>query len=292
MPPSIPDNSTPATIQSLLRSAEQNLRRYGFADEALRSSEVLLGFVLSKSAADLIRDADQAVPPKLMERFFSLIDERKRAKPIAYLVNQKEFYSMPFYVDDRVLIPRPETELLVDKAIELIRTYGDPSPVVCDVGTGSGAISIAVKKNCPQAKVIGIDISPTAVQVAKTNANRNAVDVIYMCGDLLESIHVPLDMVLANLPYIPSHDIFSLDSGVKDYEPHLALDGGISGLSLIDALLGQAFDRLKSGGYVLLEFGINQDEELKEMVTEKSFEIVCVLNDAAAIPRVLVARKA
>lgn len=290
MQPSTPSNSSIFTIQSILRSTEKELASSGI-DDAKRSCEVLLGFVLNKKDVELIRDMHEIVQANQVERFFALVEKRKNRMPIAYLVNQKEFYSMPFYVDEHVLIPRPETELLVEKAIEIISSYRQPSPVVCDVGTGSGIISVAIKKNCPMVKMIGIDISAKAIQVAKTNANRNAVDIVFMQGDLLESIHVPIDIVLANLPYIPTEDIPFLESGVKDFEPYSALDGGRSGLFLIEKLLNQAREKLKHKGYVLLEFGMGQEEDLKEMVMESAFELVCLLDDIAGIPRVLVARK-
>jgi release factor glutamine methyltransferase len=208
------------------------------------------------------------------ERFFRvLIERRSKGEPIAYLTGHREFYGLDFSVDRRVLIPRPETELLVEAALHLLQTRLDRGerPVVADIGTGSGAIPIALAVHEPRLPYLyAVDISPDALAVAHQNCLRYHVEarIRLLQGDLLAPLPETVDLLTANLPYVGSDEMEELARDVRDYEPHLALFSGPDGLDLLRRLLQEASAKLKPGAALLLEIGYRQRAQLTHLLSE------------------------
>ena len=244
-------------------------------DSARLDAQVLLGHVLGVERTRLYAYPETGITPKEERQFFALIERRGRGEPVAYLVGHQEFYGLDFLVDRRVLIPRPETELLVETALNVCRERLDAgqTPVVADIGTGSGAIAITLAVEEPRLPYLyATDISMDALEVADLNCRRHHVEqrVRLLHGDLLTPLPEPVDVFTANLPYVGTNEMGILEADVRDYEPHLALFSGDEGLDALRRLFLQAqHSRVVSEGAVfLLEIGYRQREALNEMVHE------------------------
>jgi release factor glutamine methyltransferase len=232
-------------------------------------AQVLLGYVLRLERASLIAYPELPLAGEQEQQYRLLLDRRKRGEPIAYLVGHKEFFGLDFFVDKRVLIPRPETELLVESALKIIRGFlaRGLTPVVADIGTGSGvvAITLAVQElRLPY--VYASDISHDALDVALLNCQRHGVEyrVRLLYGDLLAPLPEPVDVLTANLPYVGTDELNILAADVRDYEPPLALFSGTQGLDLLQRFFieAQQTDKLKEHAVLLLEIGYQQREAL------------------------------
>jgi release factor glutamine methyltransferase len=197
--------------------------------------------------------------------FWHKVERRVKGIPSAYITGMREFYGLKFNVDDSVLIPRPETELLVEKAIEIACNYS--APVIADIGTGCGNIAISLAVNLPHASLFATDISQKALDTAHRNCERHNVErrVRLCAGDLLEPILQPVDIIVANLPYVRTADLPAVNT--NGYEPRLALDGGEDGLDVIRRLCAQAGGKLKCGGSLLLEIGLGQRQEIVDLLS-------------------------
>jgi release factor glutamine methyltransferase len=219
-------------------------------------AEVLLGHVLETSRTGLMAHPERSLTSDQVERYETLVRRRASDYPLPYLTGRVEFYGLELEVTPEVLIPRPETETLVDLALARRPTH------IVDVGTGSGCIAVSVAVHLPRATVYGIEISPAALAVARRNVERHGVAgrVQLMVGDILSPRPGPVDLVVANLPYIPTGQCASLPASVRDHEPWLALDGGPGGLAVIRRLLVQAPAVLRPGGGLLVEIGADQGE--------------------------------
>lgn len=273
-------------IHGDLQWAIQTLEKAGITDPKL-SAEILLGFVTGLSKIQLIQSQDAEFSNADSEIFHSLIQKRASHFPIAYLIGEKEFYSMNFHVNPSVLIPRPETEILIDW---FGKEIGNRDVSVCDVGTGSGAIAITFKKQFPRIHVTALDISEKSLAIAKKNAERHGVEIEFLCSNLLENIEKKFDVVVANLPYIPESDLPGLSRDVT-FEPKLALDGGPDGLNLYRQLIPQLKKNLSSNGHVFVEYGMGQTEELKNIFLNQGFSNLEVQKDYAGIDRHMHAMK-
>ncbi|MBO0778385.1 MAG: peptide chain release factor N(5)-glutamine methyltransferase [Ktedonobacteraceae bacterium] len=236
---------------------------------------VLLMHVLGVESTTLYAYPERMLTPEQQRQFLSLIERRQRGEPVAYLVGHKEFYGLDFLVDARVLIPRPETELLVETALAGIRTRiaAGRLPIVADIGTGSGAIPITLAVEEPRLPfVYACDISPDALDVARSNCQRHHVEarVRLLQGDLLEPLPEPVDILLANLPYVGTTETESLAPDVYAYEPHQALFSGQYGLDLLQRFCKEAreFGTLKVGSIILLEIGYQQCQPLTDLIKE------------------------
>ncbi len=258
---------TPSTpVGRALVSAVQRLNEAG-CDNARLDAQVLLAHVLGQERSWLFAHHDHPLSQANAEEFTDLVARRACREPVAYLTGRKEFYGMDFVVDQRVLIPRPETELLVDLALGQIRDRANRRVVVADVGTGSGAIAVTIAVHAPEAKVFALDVSPTALAVARQNAERLVAGngISFLQSDLLAALPEPADLIVANLPYITDEDYQSLSPDVRDYEPQVALKAGALGLDVIERLLQQISTHLKPKGAVLLEIGSEQGDEVTKM---------------------------
>jgi len=248
-----------ATIGAALRWAIPLLASSG-VDSPRLDAEVLLAHVLSVPRAWVVAHSPDPLSEASARRYRDLIVRRTRGEPVAYLVGERAFCDLDLGVDRRVLIPRPETEMLVDEALRWCREEGHSCRRVADVGTGSGALAVALARGLPGARIGAVDRSMGALAVAVRNASRYGVAdrVMPVCGDLLAPLAGPLDLIVANLPYVPTERLSGLDVGVRDYEPREALDGGPDGLDVIGRLWPQAAERLAAPGLLLVEIDEGQ----------------------------------
>jgi release factor glutamine methyltransferase len=208
-------------------------------------------------------------------------------EPVAYLLGRKEFWSLDLKVSPHVLVPRPDTETLVEQAVAFMKELPAEKPIrVADIGTGSGAIALALKKEQPRAEVWAVDLSTDALAIAKENSVRLGLDLHLVLGNLLEPLMGAFDLIVSNPPYIPSHDIDGLSPEVRR-EPRLALDGGGDGLDLVRTLVEQAGKALVPGGLLAVEIGKGQAEETQSIFSRAGFRSVASRNDLAGIARVV-----
>ncbi|MFC1949735.1 peptide chain release factor N(5)-glutamine methyltransferase [Chloroflexota bacterium] len=221
-------------------------------------SELLLRHTLGIDRVQLYLDFDYELNPEEYEKFRSLVQRRLSNEPTAYITGHREFYGLDFYVDSSVLIPRPETELLVDKVFELSKERS--LSTIADIGTGCGAIAISLAANLPQARIYATDISAAALEVALSNCWKHGMEdrIILLEGDMLDSLPEPVDIIVANLPYVRESELATVNT--HDFEPSLALGGGADGLDKIRRLCGQVSEKLSPGGSMLLEIGQGQGE--------------------------------
>jgi release factor glutamine methyltransferase len=221
---------------------------------------MLLMHVVESSRATLLAHLEHSLTPAQMRRYRELVNDRVSGYPLPYLTGEVEFYGLDIEVTPEVLIPRPETEVLVDLALKR-----RPKTMV-DVGTGSGCIAVALATHLPEAAVYGIDISPAALAVARRNAERHGVGerIRFIVGDLLDRRPGPVDLIVSNPPYVSADEWASLPPSIRDHEPHLALDGGADGLEVIRRLLSESEGLLEPGGALLIEIGASQGEAARE----------------------------
>jgi release factor glutamine methyltransferase len=273
-----------SSVASLLQWGTERLQATSPTERL--DAELLLGHVLQWSRVRLLVDARETVDEVLVERFRGLIARREALEPVAYLLGYREFYGLEMLVTPDVLVPRPETELLVELALE--RAKGRDSIRACDIGTGTGCIAIAFAMNAPQAVVTAVDVSPAALAVARQNVERYSLAdrVRLVQGDLLGPIEEPVDLLLSNPPYTILAEV---DEGVRLYEPHLALDGGVQGLDLYGRLLSEATTRLRPGASILLEIGAWQGAALRDLASQYfPGAQVSVHQDLAGLDRIVV----
>jgi len=292
-----PNPNEQPTIRALLANAERFLSEGPHRERARRDAEALLldllrGHWRMTNRAWLIAHGDEVVPHDAGVTFGAWIRRRFDGEPMQYICGETEFYRMPFHVNRDVLIPRPETELLVEKAVQLAPVFRRPRMV--DVGTGSGAIAIALAHEWPDAVVTAIDISAAALEVAGRNAARTgfADRIRFLEGDLLEPVAGErFDIVISNPPYVPERDRDSLSVEVRDYEPAQALFAGVDGLEVYRRLFPAAFAALAPGGFVALEIGFGQRTAVGELLAQARFEDIEFVKDLQGIARVAVARR-
>src|SRR5713226_4071706 len=260
------------TVTRLLDWTAQYLAQKSVESPRL-DAEVLLAHCLGWSRIDLYARYDQTPSEEIRKQYKVLIGRRLEGCPVAYLVGRKEFFGLTIEVNPAVLIPRPESEYVVMECLRLAKDM--PQPRVLDIGTGSGNLAVAVAHQHKGARVTAIDISPDALVVATRNAERHKVAdrIRFLAGDLFAPQSEPgalttgdkrFDFILSNPPYIPHEDLSKLPRGVRDYEPHLALDGGPGGFTVFDRLIAGAPKYLKAGGYLIVEIGSPQEKPARE----------------------------
>lgn len=276
--------------QEALREAAASLERHEVAD-AYAEAELLLTHSLGINRSQLYATLADPVPEGVAREYRGLVDRRAAGEPSAYITHRREFFGLEFYVDRRVLIPRPETELLVEKAIDESRRKHSGCPTIADIGAGSGAIAVALAVNLPDAVIYAVDISPEALEVAAINCEKHSVArrIKLLQGDLLGPLPGPVDLLLANLPYVKNEEHGWLQRHVRDHEPILALVGGVEGLDFIFKLLEQAPSRVSPGGAIILEIGAGQAAAVTTMARSifpgAGIEI---LKDLASLDRAVV----
>ncbi len=225
-------------------------------EDAPLESELLLRHTMKMSRVQLYLEPKLELAPDEEQTFWSLIKRRLNHEPTAYIIGHREFYGLDFYVDPSVLVPRPESELLVEKAISLAHNHAVST--IAEVGTGCGAIAISLALSLPQTEIYAIDISAFALKTASYNCQKHrATDRVHLLlGDMLDPLPEPVDMIIANLPYVRESELSQIST--LSFEPSLALNGGPDGLEKIRRLCVQISDKLSPGGYLLLEMGQGQ----------------------------------
>lgn len=259
-------------------------------DFARMEAQLLLAQVMHINRAAVI--AGIFPEPTLEQRaeFERLVAEREKRIPLAYLRGTQDFYGLTFRVSPAVLIPRPETELLVEFALSVLSIHD--APIIADVGTGSGCIPIALLANCPAARGVAFDISPEALAVASENARANGVAarLRFVQGDLLTGAGYGFDVVISNPPYISSNEIATLQPEVRDYEPRLALDGGGDGLTAFRRIITDAKRVLKPNGWLAMEAAQGQTATVAQLLQEAGYSNVETRPDLAGIERIAIGR--
>jgi release factor glutamine methyltransferase len=283
------------TIAEALREAAGALRVAGVA-EPRREAGTLLAHSLGRDRAFLLTHADEALTGAQLADFRACVGRRAAGEPFQYIAGRQEFYGLEFEVGPDVLIPRPETELLVEEALKLLK--GTQAPLLCDVGTGSGCIAVTLLHERADARGFALDLSPAALAVAARNAARHGVaerlrPLASDCFDALrEGEHkgVRFDLVASNPPYIAESDLAGLQKEVRDHEPRAALTPGGDGLSVIRRLLTEAPGFLKPGGHLLVEIGFEQHEQVSALVDPRVWTLLDIRLDLQGIPRTVVLR--
>ncbi len=259
------------TGQEALRRGTIALRAARIEDPELEA-DLLLRHALRRDRVYLYLHLPEQLTDDQEAAFFKILRRRLEHRPTPYITGVREFYSTEFYVAPGVLIPRPETELLVEEALRLLRARSGRGlePVFVDVGTGSGAIVVSVAKHCTGARCFGLDKSPSALQIAALNAKRPrlAGRVELLSSDLLDALPVQVDVIAANLPYVPTSVWETLPPEIQRYEPREALDGGRDGLDVIRRLIAQAPSKMRPDGALLLEVGLGQALSVLDLVAE------------------------
>jgi release factor glutamine methyltransferase len=297
----------PLDVRTALKEAMTRLRAAHVPSHTL-AAELLLMHALGHDRTWLYTNPESQLDSSAVETYFALIARRAAGEPTQYLTGKQEFWGLEFEVTPEVLIPRPETEHVVEVALEVLGVRGfkidmitgAPSPRlrVADVGTGSGCLAVALANELPHAEIIATDISAAALGVARRNAARHAVAdrIQFLETDLLEALLAsalaphpsPFDLVVSNPPYVARHEAGALAREVRDHEPHAALFGGPTGVEIYSRLIEQAGWLLRTGGILVLELGYNSADEVRKMFhVQRHWANVSITHDLAGIPRVL-----
>ena len=253
--------------------------------------ELILSNILNKTREEILINLNAKVDQKQIEKFNFYLSKRKKKEPIAYVLGYKHFWKHKFLVDKSVLIPRPETEQIVEEALKFIPT--NHSKMVLDIGTGSGCIIISILKERSKCKAIALDISFKALKIAKTNAKlhhlENKIKFINIDNDKYKSNKY--DLILSNPPYIKNVDLNRLDDGVKLYEPKLALSGGFDGFKEIKKVIRKSSKLLKVNGYIIIEIGEKQKNYSLQLLKQYGFYVKRIFKDLSSKDRCIVAEK-
>lgn len=285
------------TVGKLLEWTTDFLKKSG-AESPRLDAEVLLANARGCERIALYMAFTEEVPEEVRAKFRGLVKQRGAGVPVAYLVGQREFYSLPLKVTPAVLIPRPETEFLVIAALDEIKNRypATTSPRVIDIGTGSGAIALAIAKHAPHAQVTAVDLSPAALEVARENAELLQLSsrITFLEGDLLAGFPAKesFEIIVSNPPYIGESEMEGLSPQVKDHEPRSALVGGPHGSEIIARLIPQAAQRLVSGGLLAIELSpIIADDVIALLQADGHFDQIQLTKDLASLPRIAIAHK-
>jgi release factor glutamine methyltransferase len=249
--------------------------------------------ILGWNRARVLTARAEPAPPGLEPRFSEWILRRARREPSAYIVGTREFWGLDFRVTPDVLIPRPESEFIVEEALAILAGLGLPSPRLADIGTGSGCLAVSLARDVPSATMTATDVSAAALEIARENARRHQVDdrVTFVETSFLDGIDGPFDLIAANPPYVKDGDRTGLTRDVR-YEPDVALFGGTSGLNGVEAALDAGAAKLRSGGWLVMEFGFGQEDDVRDLVAARpTLTVHHVREDLQGIPRTAVIQK-
>lgn len=282
-------------VSHALAEASDFLAQHGVGESRLEA-EILLAHATARSRLSFYVGPDQPLTAEQESVYRELLRRRAEGEPLAYLCGEKEFFSLPLYVNRAVLIPRPETEHVVEAALEVLRetARSGRQPVFFDVGTGSGAIAIAILVHLPESRAIASDISAVALDVARRNAERHGVAdrLTLIGGDLFGGFEGQVDVVVANPPYVSEEERNLLAREVREYEPSEALFAGRDGLAVIRRLVDQAPNYLPPGGRLVFEIGYSKDAAVRNLMeADGRWMDLKIRNDLAGIPRVVIARR-
>jgi release factor glutamine methyltransferase len=259
-------------LHERLAAAREQLVRAGIQPtEAAIDVDLYARTILKWDRARLLLHHQSAVPETLEPQFSDWLARRERFEPSAYIVGEREFWGLDFFVTPAVLVPRPETELVVEATAAIARGLRGQNLRIADIGTGSGCIAVSVAHEIPHCTVMATDVSSEALAVAQRNAERHAVDdrIRFVCTSYLDGVDGEFDVIAANPPYVRTVDKRGLSADVLQ-EPHVALFGGASGLEHIDAVLAAASHALRPGGWLVMEFGFGQEDDVRELVSRRA----------------------
>jgi release factor glutamine methyltransferase len=280
-------------VHDILNEATHDFEAVGIPSARL-DAEVLLSFCLGCDRLEFYKNPDMAISETKFAAFRTLIARRLQWEPVAYITGRKEFWSFTLEVNNSVLIPRPDTEVIVEEALDICRKIDSSEIKILDIGTGSGAIAIALALEITGAKVMATDISPAALNLAQKNADalglKDKID--FRQGNLFEPVDGIFDIIVCNPPYISAREYEKLPAGVKNYEPQDALLAGKSGLEFDEKLIYQVAGFLQKNGWLLLEIGAKQEAGVRGiMETSGCYDSIEMSRDYAGLPRVIKARR-
>jgi release factor glutamine methyltransferase len=293
----------PTSIAEAILQGAHTLRKAG-VPEARRAAGYLLAHVIGRDRTFILSHADDAITAEQGVEFHNALESRAGGTPLQYITRNQEFYGRDFEVTSDVLIPRPETELLVETALALVAKQ-EAAPLICDVGTGSGCIAITLLLELQQlrgsdARAVAIDISEVALAVAERNAARYGLTerIRFVVSDRFaawnqgsQSSAELFDLIVSNPPYVASAAIAGLQREVRDFEPRLALEAGADGLAIISRLLVEAGAHLKTGGHFVFEIGFDQSEAVKQLIDPNIWKLLDIYPDLQGIPRTVALQK-
>lgn len=278
------------TIADIIKTGEDVLAKAGIS-EARRDASTIVGLAIGRDRSFIYSHREYEPTPEETARIEQFLQRRAKREPLQYIRGTQEFYGLEFEVTPDVLIPRPETEMIVERAIEILKGTNDPR--FLDLGTGSGCIPISILEGVPDASGVAVDISPEALAVAARNAERNGVSgrVELIESDLFENVpRRKFDLIVSNPPYVPGKDLAHLQPEVRDHEPHVALTDGRDGVSIIERIINDSGHFLIPGGVLMIEMGFGQSEKVLEFASGGEWRSVKVEADLQGIPRLLVAK--
>src|SRR4030042_1680618 len=281
------------TIREILNEATHSFEAVGIPSARL-DAEVLLAFCLKLDRLEFLKNPETKISKTQLADFKKIVARRLKWEPVAYITGRKEFWSFTLEVNQGVLIPRPDTEVIVEEALNIYRTHTFDMPRILDIGTGSGAIALALAKELPQAKIVATDISSGALTLAKKNARSLGLEkqIEFLQGDLFEPVNGIFDIIVSNPPYIADQEYQELPPGVKDYEPKEALWAGQTGVEFYEKLIYQSKNHLNENGWLLLEIGARQEASVRKIMEDYgNYDSISVRNDYAGLPRVIKGRK-
>ncbi|HBY20314.1 MAG: protein-(glutamine-N5) methyltransferase, release factor-specific [Clostridiales bacterium GWE2_32_10] len=278
-------------FMQILKKGKEKLKQSDITTFSL-DAELIMGYVTGESRERMLAGLVNEISDDNADRFLDLIDRRASKYPVQYITNYQEFMSLPFYVDERVLIPRPDTEILIENVIKCCKNK--KNIVLLDICTGSGCIAISIAKYMEDISIIAVDISNDSLMVATYNADINNVldKITFIQSDLFESLAKDymnvFDIIVSNPPYIERGEIPKLSREVKDFEPRLALDGGNSGLDFYRKITKESGMYLKNNGKIFYEIGYNQGNAVKNILVENGFRDIEITKDLAGLDRCVV----
>jgi release factor glutamine methyltransferase len=283
-----------SSIAEAILHGANKLRKAGVPEER-REAGSLLMHVLDRDRTYILAHAEDQLTDEQVEQFSESLDARAQGKPLQYITGRQEFFGLEFEVNPDVLIPRPETELLVEAALSIVSP--NETPFICDVGTGSGCIVVTLLHKLSRARGTALDISAAALAVAERNANRHGVQerLSFVASDCFAGLGPAFgetfDLIVSNPPYVAEGAVAGLQREVRDFEPRVALTAGVDGLSVIRRLLNESCDYLKSGGFLIFEMGFDQHDAVKELIDEKAWKLLEIYDDLQGIPRTVALMK-
>ncbi len=277
-------------IQFLIEESINQLKRSDIASYMI-DSEILMSKAINKNRTYVISNLKEKIDNKRKKIFENLINERCRGKPIAYLLGKKEFWKYEFHLSNNVLIPRPDTEIIIEQVLKI--TNHKSNFKILDIGTGSGCIILSILKEKPYFYGTGVDISKDCIEISKINALKMGLNnrVKFFKTDIDNFNHGKYDLIVSNPPYIKKFDIKYLDKDVKNFEPIVALDGGLEGLSEIRKIINKSSELIKENGKLVLEIAFDQKNKVKKILHDKGFYINKVLKDLANNDRCIISTK-
>ena len=282
------------TVREIIHQTTQKLDTSGIPSARL-DTEVLLAFCLGCDRLEFIKNPQRQLSGDELAALDKMIARRLCFEPVAYITGVKDFWSFTLEVTPDVLIPRPDTEVIVEEAIAYCRSEALVRPHILDIGTGSGAIALALAKEIPDAEIIATDISLAALAVAQKNARRLGMEnsITFLASDLFDKVQGAFDIIVSNPPYIGADEYETLEAGVKDFEPRIALWAGQTGVEFYEKLIYQARGYLKENGWLLLEIGAKQSESVQAIMKAKDgfYGHIDVRADYAGLSRVIKGRR-